>query len=108
MYSDEWIKDKAIIKSPANKVNDFTNISFWRNACGELVGVSVNFELAEDVHYEFKADAWRLLLKAVLHLTEFEDYLPALNELIGKDETSYHFGMALFSNNIEHNKMAFY
>ena len=107
MYSDEWINDKSIIKSPANKVNDFTNISFWQNACGELVGVSVSFELAEDVHYEFKADAWRLLLKVVLNLTESEDYLLALNELIGKDETSYHFAMALFLNNIEHNKLSF-
>ena len=107
MYSDEWIKAQYT-KSTPERINTFALISFWRNSTNKLIGATVDFELADDVHYEIKADAWQMLLEKVLHVEENGDYLAALKAVIGTQETSYYFCSALISNNIPYQKIAFY
>ena len=52
MYSDQWLQDKSLHKAAAVEINSTTNVPYWLNENEQLVGVCVNFELADDVHYE--------------------------------------------------------
>lgn len=56
MYSDQWLQDKSLHKAAAVEINSTTNVPYWLNENEQLVGVCVNFELADDVHYELNTE----------------------------------------------------
>lgn len=67
MYSDDWIH--AGYKK-LNKVwmNEVLNYYYWQKPSGELAGITLNFEHADDVHIEICYHDWVDFLSKELRL----------------------------------------
>ena len=108
MYSDEWIKDKSLRTTERKSINNTANIYFWLNDNDELVGVSINFELANDVHYELKANEWYRFLNQVLKVDNKENYLKYLRDFLESSSIpQVNLAIVLNQNAIEYKKVAF-
>lgn len=99
MYSDKWIQDKSLHKTAAVKINNTTNILYWLNEKDQLVGVCVNFELVDDVHYELKAENWIRFIKEVLGLDIKENIIIPFREFLNSPIPQTDFGIALYNHN---------
>jgi hypothetical protein len=109
MYSDEWRRDKSISLSRSQKINSSTNIHYWVNTRNELVGVQINFNLADDVHYELQANELYRFLDEVLQVESRDNYIETLREFLQSSPIpQVELGVALYQNGIEYQKMAFY
>lgn len=108
MYSDKWMLDKSLHKTTAVEINSTTNVRYWLNENDQLVGVCVNFELADDVHYELKADEWIRFLGEVLMVAPHSDYTVPFRKFLNTSFPQVDFGTALNAKNIEYKKIAFY
>ncbi len=108
MYSDVWIKDDSIQKSIPYDVTDEANIEYWHDRDHHIVGVKLNFEFADDVHYELTWDNWLIFLEKVLHHTERGDGLKKLAAFLKGKLPHIKFEHALQKHGIEYKKMAFF
>lgn len=81
MYSDKWMLDISLHKTAAVEINSTTSIHYWLNDDKQLVGVCVNFELADDVHYKLKADEWLRFLGEVLKVEPHSDYTGPFSQI---------------------------
>lgn len=108
MYSDKWMFDTSLHKSAAVEINSTTNVYYWLNENEQLVGVCVNFELAEDVHYELKAEEWVRFLCEVLMVSPHSDYTVPFRNFLNTSIPQVYFGTALDAKHIEYKKIAFY
>lgn len=108
MYSDKWMFDTSLHKSAAVEINSATNVHYWLNDNEQLVGVCVSFELAEDVHYELKAEEWVRFLRDVLMVDPHSDYTVPLRNFLNTSIPQVDFGTALDAKHIEYKKIAFY
>ena len=62
MYSDEWLE-----QGYKKNVNSVVNYVIWMDKDSAAVGVSINFETANDFHYELLITEWNKFLKEVLN-----------------------------------------
>ena len=108
MYSDKWMSDTSLHKTAAVEINSATNIHYWVNEDEQLVGVCVHFELADDVHYELKADEWSRFLDEVLMAAPHSDYTVSLRKFLNASMPQVDFETALDAKNIEYKKISFY
>lgn len=108
MYSDKWLQDKSLHKTTAVEISSTTNIAYWLNEKEQLVGVCVNFELSDDVHYELEANSWYRFLKEVLDVMPNSDYIPSLRQFITPTHPHVDFENALISKNIDYKKIAYF
>ena len=105
MYSDKWRKQGCYKKLRVHKDDMF--LYDWYSQEGAHVGVSVDYEIAEDVHYEIKRDDWIRLLGEVIH--EEDVYRPSKKtiDFLAQPEMHYEFGLIMNLNHIAYKKIAF-
>lgn len=108
MYSDQWIKDPSIRKTASIKINATTNVRYWLDENEQLVGVSVNFELADDVHYELKVENWNRFLEEVLNIKPTDDFIVPFRNFLNTQAPQINFGIVLYDKQIEYKSIAFY
>lgn len=108
MYSDAWIKDAMVRKASPILLTDEIRLSEWLNEKNEPIGISIDFEYADDIHYEFLIEDWNLFISKVLKVEPTSDYIPYLKAFFQKPKSHLDFGTALWNNKIEHKKIAFY
>ena len=84
MYSDEWIKKQNIECGKAVRLNTISNYYTWKDEHGALVGITINFEEADDTHYELLADDWYLFQEQILNVKRNNIFDAALGELTSK------------------------
>ncbi len=84
MYSDEWIKKQNIECGKAVRLNTISNYYTWKDELGALVGITINFEEADDTHYELLADDWYLFQEQILNVKRNNNFDAALGELTSK------------------------
>lgn len=107
MYSDNWLK-QGYTNGNRIKVSDTVNYQVWSDNNGAAVGVTVNFETADDFHYDLLIADWNRILvevlcspKAIAPKDAFRDYL--LN-----NKGLFDFEEALKTHDIKFEKIAFY
>ena len=108
MYSDDWMNDATLRKSMPQDLTDESNIEYWLDQNNETVGVAINFEFADDVHYELTGENWRTFLKTVLNHNQPGNGLPKFRAFLKGKLPHIKFEEALKKNNIEFKKIAFF
>ena len=108
LYSDQWRLNSNLHKTSLIHITEKINIQYWVNQENELIGTIVNFEFADDAHYELLAENWNLFIKLGLNIKESEMLKTALERFFDVDLPHVHFEEVLKFNNIEYKKIAFY
>ena len=108
MYSDKWMNDPSIHKSSALYLTDNISLRYWQTENNQILGVCVDFDYADDFHYEFLKENWDFFLQNILHIDPNTDYLPLLKTYFQKTAAHLDFMTAVDEHRIEHRKVAFY
>lgn len=108
MYSDNWIKISHIHKTAPIRLTDEISICYWMKNDSEIIGVNMDFNFANDYHYEFLAEDWELFLQKVLSVAIDSDYIPSLKAYFQKPSAHLDFMTAIWEHKIAHQKIAYY
>ena len=108
MYSDEWMNDMTLRKSIPQDLTDELNIEYWLDQNNETVGVTINFEFADDVHYELTGENWQKFLITVLNHNEPGNGLPKFRTFLKGKLAYIKFEDVLKKSSIEFKKIAFF
>lgn len=106
MYSDIWLRDGSVHKAPPIAITKEICLVRWLNEGNELIGIGLNLEYAEDIHYEFLADDWDLFICSVLKQDPASDYIPSLKRYF--QSPSSHMDSDLWNNGIEFKKISYW
>ena len=109
MYSDDWRRQGYSIEQRI-LIFDAVYLRHAYDQNGNPAGVIVDYELADDYHYELLADAWQAFCGRYLNGA---DEIPAFTEFIKENglETfkgRYAFENALKEAGIDYKRAAFY
>lgn len=108
MYSDKWMHDTSLYVTNAVEINSTTNVCYRMSDQEQLVGVCVNFELANDVHYELTAENWNRFLGEVLLIAPNSNYVDPFREFLNTSIPQVDFGTVLDNKHIEYKKIAYF
>jgi len=107
MYSDTWLAQGYSSREPI-RVSDFVFYRTWHDVAGNEIGVTVDFETANDFHYEIPVGEWQSFLTEVLRLEESDDVTDALRGYFLLNEGLFDFERNLKIHGIGYQKIAFY
>jgi len=107
MYSDNWLT-QGYNSGNRIKVSDTVDYRVWSNNAGAAVGVTVDFEIADDFHYELLIADWHKFLKEVLSVTDITASTVAFRDFLANNEGLFAFEDELKLHGIEFKKIAFY
>lgn len=107
MYSDNWLK-QGYKSGNRIKVSDTVDYRVWSNNAGAAVGVTVDFEIADDFHYELLIADWHKFLKEVLSVTDITASTVAFRDFLANYEGLFAFEDELKLHGIEFKKIAFF
>jgi len=107
MYSDNWLK-QGYNSGNRIKVSDTVDYRVWLDNAGAAVGVTVDFETADDFHYELLAADWHRFLTEVLSVTDLTAPTVAFRAYLADNEGLFALEDALKTYGIEFKKTAFY
>jgi len=107
MYSDEWLKLGYTSGEPI-EVSDIAFYRTWTDQAGSEIGVTVDFEIDNDFHYEMLISEWRRFLTKVLRVAEPDDVTDALRGYFLLNEGLFDFERDLKFHGIVFQKIAFY
>lgn len=107
MYSDEWLK-QSFNSNSRIKVSDEVDYRIWSDNDGTAVGVTVDFEIDNDFHYELLMSDWNRFLAEVLHDTNPANTTKVFGEYLHKCKCVFSFEEDLNSIGIKYEKVAFY
>lgn len=79
MHGDDWLA-RGWASDPRTPLHDGVDYRFWRDERGDVIGVGIDFEWANDVHYELTDRAFRRLLD-VLDVGDGQDFHGALRDV---------------------------
>ena len=100
MYSDDWI-EKGYEKNNPLKLSHEVDLCIW-NCEDNTIGVSVNFEISNDVHYDIYYNEWLKFEGWVKNINNktLEEYFEGMDWLS--------FETQLEQLEIKYNKAAYY
>lgn len=107
MYSDKWVFNENFRKIPQMHFNDNIDIQYWLNSDNILVGVCIDFELADDVHYELTATNWFKFLEKVLRISCEKNVSVELAHFFQSNSSHFYFSEILNKYGIEFKKIYF-
>ncbi len=107
MYSDAWLAQGYSSIEPI-QVSDFVFYRTWHDKTGAEIGAGVDFETANDFHYEMLISEWRRFLTKVLRVAEPDDVTDALRGYFLLNEGLFDFERDLKFHGIVFQKIAFY
>lgn len=103
-YSDDWHREGCIFQKQLQLRSPIYYRHVYRKT-GELAGVIVDYETADDCHFELTAEDWERFCDRYLHGTDEEQ---ALREFMTDHDGWYAFEYALRSAGIEFKKIVYY
>jgi hypothetical protein len=107
MYSDKWLKlgykhgERIIVSSVAD-------YEIWTDSENSIVGVTVNFEVADDYHYELLIIEWMKFLEKVLKTINLENTQKLFEKFLYENNNMFDFEATLKMHGIMYEKIAFY
>lgn len=105
LYSDEWIQ-KGYLKSKRYRLKVANPIDYviWLDKDDRPVGVGINFEYADDVHFEF---IYEDFLKMIAFLGSGNDFMLTLSNYF-EGRNIFDFIHFLDNNSIIYRKIAYF
>lgn len=107
MYSDNWLK-QGYTSGSRIKISDIVDYRFWSDNKGIAVGVTVDFEAAEDFHYELLTEDWNRFLFEVLCISDTSSATTAFQGFLKSNTNLFAFEEALNNRSIKYKKVAFF
>ena len=107
MYSDLWMQNPTLHKSTPINITNEVNIEYWRDSENNVVGITINFEISGDIHFELTGDGWRMFVRKVLSVDE-EAGLFQFRSFISVPLPHWKLENALKQHCIEYKKIAFF
>ncbi|MCC7574556.1 hypothetical protein KO361_03105 [Candidatus Woesearchaeota archaeon] len=107
MYSDDWLaqrysSDKKI------QVSELVFYRIWHDNAGTEIGATVDFELANDFHYELLISEWRRVLTNILGVSEPGEVTAKFSDYFEKHKGVFDFESSLIIHGIVFQKIAYY
>ena len=90
MYSDEWLKLGYTSGEPI-EVSDIAFYRTWTDQAGSEIGVTVDFEIDNDFHYEMPISEWQRFVEEVLHAGKSDDLTAAFRDYFLKNKGLFAF-----------------
>lgn len=106
MYSDKWLKD-GYTGDNRIKVSDIVDYRIWSDGMGVAIGVTVDYETADDFHYELLIADWHRFLSEVLCITDMSEVATAFQDFLKGNMGLFAFEDALDNHGIKYKKIAF-
>ncbi|NMM63028.1 hypothetical protein HBE96_10005 [Clostridium sp. P21] len=106
MKSDIWL-NKGYKKGYETEITQKISYHIWTNQNDEPIGVTIDFEYANDVHYELNYEDWILFLQKLLHITVPSAFDEVLRNSFSKADY-LSFEEELTKNEIEFSKIVYY
>lgn len=106
MYSDNWLK-LGYEHGDRIKVSAVVDYYTWTDSENHIVGVTVNFEEADDYHYELLIEEWMKFNAEVLKSNNLDETKKLFKKSFENNEM-FDFQDALKLHEIKYEKMAFY
>ena len=114
MYSDKWLIDSSNKKTSTEMIKDsIIYCYYWVDKNNNKLGISINFEYAEDSHIEILYENLLKLSEKLFEITNKNEILESLKEFFkskdtAKKEELKEFKNLLTENNIEYKIINFY
>lgn len=107
MLSDQWLQ-LNYTHGPSKWVSDVVDYYYWYDESNKPVGVSLNFEYANDFHYDLSLEEWRKAA-ILIHINEdLGNTETRLKQFFNDHSKMFDFEDFLNSNGIKFSKIAFY
>lgn len=107
MYSDDWLR-LGFQHGERIKVTDMVDYQIWTDIRNNIIGVTVNFEEADDYHYDLPIEEWMKFITKVLLNSDIEKTLELFNKFLCEHIEIFAFQDALEDHQIKFDKIAFY
>lgn len=107
MLSDEWLQNGYTHGDTIDIIDGLITYEIWTNNSKNPIGVSVNFEYADDVHYNLSYSDWIQFLKEYLNIEHSEDHNRALYNFFSVSDC-FGFEDSLKECTIPYDKIAFW
>ena len=107
MYSDNWLK-QGYTSGNRIKVSDTVDYQVWSDNAGAAVGVTVDFETADDFHYELLIADWHRFLFEVLCIADMSAAITVFQGFLKGNTNLFAFEESLNEHGIKYKKIAFY
>lgn len=107
MLSDDWLQ-RRFQHGDRIKVTDIVDYVIWTDNKNDIIGVSVNFNKADDYHYDIEIEEWREFLVKVLNVTDLKETPNRFRNFLDKNSDMFAFQDSLDSNQIKYDKIAFW
>lgn len=90
MHSDEWLR-LGYTSSEQIAVSDVAYYRIWHDNAGNEIGATVDFETADDFHYELPLAEWQSFLSKILCIGKSDDLTTAFREYFVKNKGLFDF-----------------
>jgi len=107
MCSDKWLK-LGYKHGERNKVSTVADYETWKDSENNIIGVTVNFEDADDYHYELPIEEWMKFLEKVLKSTDLTNTQKLFQEFLIQNNGMFDFQDTLDLHGVKYDKIVFY
>lgn len=106
MYSDLWLQ-QGYESGEGIIVSDEVDYNVWTDLDGKIIGVTVNYERANDFHYDMPIAEWIMFLEKVLGDVDMNSTQKLFESFLKRNPDLFAFEDSLKENDIKYNKIAF-
>lgn len=107
MYSDDWLR-LGFQHGDRIKVTDIVDYEIWTDSRRNIVGVTVNFEEADDYHYGLPIEEWMKFITKVLTNSDIEKTPELFRKFLCENTEIFAFQDVLEAHQIKFDKITFY
>ena len=106
MLSDNWYR-QGFSCGKKIQVSDFVFFKIWHDEAGKAVGATVDFETANDYHYEMPISEWNKFLEKVLSVKDADKATAAFQKYLATNKGLFDFESDLQMRGIGFQKIFF-
>lgn len=107
MLSDDWLR-QGFKHGDRIEVTEIVDYVIWTDNKNDTIGVSVNFEEADDYHYDIEIEEWMKFLENVLNNANLNETPKPFRNFLEDNTEMFAFQDVLDSNQIKYDKIAFW
>lgn len=107
MLSDKWLK-QGFHHGERIKVTNVVDYVLWQDDRNNMIGITINFEEADDYHYELEMKEWLKFQESVLKDANLKELPKLLGNFLKENRELFAFENTLDFYQIKYDKIAFY
>lgn len=107
MLSDDWLR-QGFRHGERINVTSAVDYVIWTDSSNSFIGVTVNFEEADDYHYDIENEEWMKFLVKVLRDSSLRETSKLFKNFLDENTETFAFQKILDFYQIRYDKIAFY